>query len=164
MTLPGYRTTNFTAAAICALAMLIAVVYFQNILGLEPCYLCITQRVFMTACGALFLLAALHNPAPRVGKIYAWTTALVALGGAFFSAKQLWLQSLPEDLVPVCGPPVDYVLDAFPASKIISLLLSGDGNCAEVQWQLFNISMPGWVLMLFIGFAGVAVWQALRTR
>jgi len=149
-------------ASACAALIAIAVFYFQNHLGLEPCYLCITQRVFVIAVGVIFLVSALHNPLPKGQKIYAALVAATATIGGYFSIKQLWLQNLPEDKVPACGPPVDYLFDAFSASEAISMLLRGDGNCAEVQWQLLGLSMPGWVLLSFIGFAGVAIFQLLR--
>jgi disulfide bond formation protein DsbB len=118
--------------------------------------------VFVIAVGVIFLVSGLHNPAATGQKIYAALAAIAAFGGSFFSIKQLWLQGLPEDKVPACGPPVDYLFDAFSASEAISMLLRGDGNCAEVQWQLLGISMPGWVLVSFIGLAGVALIQLIR--
>lgn len=162
MNLPTNQTLSLTMAAACALLIAVAVFYFQNSLGLEPCYLCITQRVFVIAVGVIFLLAGLHNPARAGQRIYAGLAALTAIGGGFFSIKQLWLQSLPEDKVPACGPPVDYLFDAFSPSEALSMLLRGDGNCAEVQWQLFGLSMPAWVLICFVGLAGVALFQILR--
>lgn len=162
MNLPDNRTINLWMASACAALIAIAVFYFQNHLGLEPCYLCITQRVFVIAVGVIFLVSALHNPLPKGQKIYAALVAATATIGGYFSIKQLWLQNLPEDKVPACGPPVDYLFDAFSASEAISMLLRGDGNCAEVQWQLLGLSMPGWVLLSFIGFAGVAIFQLLR--
>ena len=162
MNLPDNRTINLWMASACAALIAIAVFYFQNHLGLEPCYLCITQRVFVIAVGVIFLVSALHNPLPKGQKIYAALVAATATIGGYFSIKQLWLQNLPEDKVPACGPPVDYLFDGFSASEAISMLLRGDGNCAEVQWQLLGLSMPGWVLLSFIGFAGVAIFQLLR--
>jgi len=162
LNLPDNRTINLWMASACAALIAIAVFYFQNHLGLEPCYLCITQRVFVIAVGVIFLVSALHNPLPKGQKIYAALVAATATIGGYFSIKQLWLQNLPEDKVPACGPPVDYLFDAFSASEAISMLLRGDGNCAEVQWQLLGLSMPGWVLLSFIGFAGVAIFQLLR--
>tara|TARA_B110000879_G_scaffold164138_1_gene212003 strand:- start:5024 stop:5479 length:456 start_codon:yes stop_codon:yes gene_type:complete len=149
-------------AAACAGLIAIAIFYFQNHLGLEPCYLCITQRVFVIAIGVIFLVAGLHNPLAKGQKIYSSLVAATAAVGGYFSIKQLWLQSLPEDKVPACGPPADYLFDAFSVSEAISMLLRGDGNCAEVQWQLLGLSMPGWVLVAFIGFAAVAIFQLLR--
>lgn len=161
-TVPNNRTISLSVAAVCGGLIAIAILYFQNHLGLEPCYLCITQRVFVIAVGVIFLIAGLHNPAATGQKIYAGLATLAALGGSFFSIKQLWLQGLPEDKVPACGPPVDYLFDAFSATDAISMLLRGDGNCAEVQWQLLGISMPGWVLVSFVGLAGVGLFQLLR--
>ena len=162
MNLPNNQTISLSVAAVCAALIAVAILYFQNYLGLEPCYLCMTQRVFVIAVGVIFLAAGLHNPAATGQKIYAGLATLTALGGSFFSIKQLWLQGLPEDQVPACGPPVDYLFDAFSVSEAISMLLRGDGNCAEVQWQLLGLSMPGWVLVSFIALAGVGLLQLLR--
>jgi disulfide bond formation protein DsbB len=162
MTISSYRLTNLVAAGGCGLLIVIAVFYFQNQLGLEPCYLCMTQRVFVMAVGLIFLLATLHNPAGKGRSIYSVLTITTSLGGAFFSVKQLWLQSLPEDQIPACGPPVEYLFDAFSASEAISMLLRGDGNCAEIQWQLLGLSMPAWVLVSFTLLTGLGLLQLLR--
>ena len=162
MMFPSYRLTNLIAGLGCGLVIAIAVFYFQNHLGLEPCYLCMTQRVFVMAVGLIFMLAAVHNPAARGRSIYSFLVIITSLGGAFFSVKQLWLQSLPEDQVPACGPPVEYLFDAFSAFEAIGMLLRGDGNCAEVQWQLLGLSMPAWVLVTFMLLTGLGVLQLLR--
>jgi disulfide bond formation protein DsbB len=162
LNLPNNRVINFTGAFICASSLVIAVVYFQQHLGLEPCYLCITQRAFVAAVGVIFLLGAIHNPQGTRQKIYPIGAIAAALGGGYFSAKQIWLQNLPEENIPVCGPPVDYLFDVFPASEVISMLIRGDGNCAKVQWELLGFSMPEWVLLIFIILAGLGLVQLLR--
>jgi disulfide bond formation protein DsbB len=153
---------NFLGAFGCGALLLIAVFYFQNHLGLEPCYLCVTQRVFVALTGIIFLTAALHNPSFSGNKIYAGLSLLSAVTGAYFSAKQLWLQSLPEENIPSCGPPVEYLFDAFPMSEVLAMLLRGDGNCAKVQWEFLSISMPGWVLISFIILSLLGLYQLLR--
>lgn len=162
MQLPNHRALNALQALAGILLLVIAVFYFQNYLQLEPCYLCITQRVFVIAIAIVCTLAALHNPAQTGQRVYAGLSTLMAFIGSYFSIKQLWLQSLPEDQIPACGIPVDYLFDVFSLSEAISHLLKGDGNCAEVQWQLLGISMPGWVLVAFIGFATVGIYQFFR--
>ncbi len=162
MQLPNHRVLNVLQALAGILLLVIAVFYFQNYLQLEPCYLCITQRVFVIAIAIVCALATLHNPAQTGQRVYAGLSTLMAFIGSYFSIKQLWLQSLPEDQVPTCGIPVDYLFDVFSLSEAISHLLKGDGNCAEVQWQLLSISMPGWVLVAFIGFATVGIYQFFR--
>lgn len=162
MTLPSYRIINLIVALGCGGLIAVAVLYFQKHLGLEPCYLCITQRAFIIAVGVICAIAALHNPTPKGQRLYAGLSLATAAGGSFFSIKQLWLQSLPEDKVPACGPPADYLFEAFSMSDAIGMLLRGDGNCAEVQWQLLGLSMPGWVLVSFIGLIGIGLMQFLR--
>mgnify|MGYP002632882480 CR=1 FL=1 len=159
---PSNRALNGLQALVGVLLMLVAIFYFQNYLQLEPCYLCITQRVFVLAVIAICVVAFLHNPSKAGQRCYASLSTLAAVIGSYFSAKQLWLQSLPEDKVPACGIPVDYLFDAFSLSEAISHLLQGDGNCAEVQWQLLGLSMPGWVLIAFIGFAAIGLFQIFR--
>ena len=159
-----YRTVNFLGALGCAGALIIAVVYFQQHLGLEPCYLCITQRVFVALAGVIFLVAALHNPLRRGQKTYSGLGIAASLGGGFFSVKQLRLQNLPEESVPACGPPVDYLFDVFPASEVITMLIRGDGNCAKIQWELMRISMPGWVLFVFVVLTSIGIFQLLRKQ
>ncbi|MFZ5654317.1 MAG: disulfide bond formation protein B [Pseudomonadota bacterium] len=161
--MPSPRQTHFLAAAFCAALIAIAL-YMQHGMGLEPCYLCIVQRLFVIAVGALLLIAALHNPGPIGQRIYSGLGALSALLGGGFSTRQLWLQSLPADQVPACGPPAEYLFDALPLADALGLLLRGDGNCAEIQWALLGISIPGWTLMAFAGLFAVCVWQLLRSR
>ncbi len=162
MVLPSHRCINSLQALISLCLIIIAVFYFQNYLGLEPCYLCVTQRVFVIAIGIICAVGAVHNPSLTGQKIYASLSTIAAVAGGYFSSKQLWLQSLPEDQVPACGIPVDYLFDAFSLSEAVSMLLRGDGNCAEVQWQLLGLSMPAWVLIAFIGFALIGIMQFLR--
>ena len=162
MQLPNHRTLNGLQALTGILLIFVAVFYFQNHLQLEPCYLCITQRVFVSMIVLVCAFAVWHNPDRRGQRIYAGLSTMLAFIGGYFSLKQLWLQSLPEDQVPACGVPVDYLFDVFSLSEAISHLLKGDGNCAEVQWQLLGLSMPGWVLVAFIGYAVLGIFQFIR--
>ncbi|WP_461482551.1 disulfide bond formation protein B [Porticoccus sp.] len=158
MPLPSPRQTNLLIFFGCLLLILVAL-YMQHVMGLNPCYLCITQRVFVMLTGLLGLLAFIHN---RGLRIYGALTALSALGGGFFSSKQLWLQSLPEDLVPACGPPAEYLFDVFSFNEALAMLLRGDGNCAEIQWTFLGLSIPGWTLICFLGLAALGIWQVVR--
>ena len=162
MNIPSFRSVNTVQALASFFLIAVAVLYFENHLGLEPCYLCVTQRFFVVCVGIVCAMAALHNPAQFGQRIYALLSILAATLGGYFSSKQLWLQSLPEDQVPACGIPVDYLLDSFSLSEAIAMLVRGDGNCAEVQWQLLGLSMPAWVLIGFIGFVLLGLVQFLR--
>jgi disulfide bond formation protein DsbB len=136
----------------------------EHVYGLEPCPLCMTQRVFIVLAGFVALIGCLHNPALRGTQIYSGLIALMAASGGGFSIRQLYLQSLPEDKVPACGPSVDYILETFPLNKALQMMLKGDGNCAEVLWSFMGISIPGWTLVAFLMIIGSALYLALRTR
>lgn len=157
------RTTNLGIVLACA-GLILTALYMQEVMGLLPCYLCIVQRVFVILTAAVALAAFLHNPGARGQRRYGAATALCALGGAGFSLRHLWLQSLPADQVPACGPPAAYLFDAFPLAKAIPLLLQGDGNCAAIDWTLFGVGIPGWTLIAFIGLAAAGIWQIARAR
>ena len=156
--MPTARQTNLFIFLVCN-GLILAALYMQNVMELKPCYLCITQRVFIILTGTFSLLAFLHNYGI---KVYGGLITLSALAGGFFSGKQIWLQSLPEDQVPACGPPVEYLFDAFNFSDALSMLFRGDGNCAEVQWTLLNLSIPAWTLLCFLGLAALGLWQMIR--
>ena len=151
------RNINLLCGLICVSSLLIAKFYFEDYLGLEPCYLCITQRVFIAVAGLLFFIWAIHNPKRLGARIYALLALAATSAGAYFSSKQLYLQSLPEEQVPQCGPPVDYLFETFSNFEVITMLLRGDGNCARIQWEFLSITMPGWVLLIFIVLIGASI-------
>lgn len=155
------RQVFLLIALLCA-ALIGVALYMQHVMGLVPCYLCIVQRAFIIAAGALALVAALHDPGRGGRRLYGAFTALIALGGAGFAVRQLWLQSLPEDQLPACGPPADYLFESFSPGEWLPMLLRGDGNCAEVQWTLLGLSIPAWTLMAFLAMALLALWQVVR--
>jgi disulfide bond formation protein DsbB len=152
------RSGNFLGLVVCA-GMMAFALYSQHVLGLEPCPLCIFQRVAVVGLGLVFLMAAIHSPG-RLGRwIYAVLLLLVSLAGSAVSARHVWLQNLPPDQVPSCGPGLDFMLDTFPFTEVLNMVLSGSGECAEVSWSLLGLSMPAWTLigLLGMGLYGVAV-------
>jgi len=159
--LPTPRIINLAIALTCA-AMILVALYMQQVMALAPCYLCIVQRVFVIFTGTVALAAVFHNPDTWGLRVYGLTTTVLALLGAGFSLRHLWLQSLPADQVPTCGPPAAYLFDAFPLIKALPLLLRGDGHCAAIDWSLWGISIPGWTLVGFIGLALAGIWQITR--
>lgn len=161
MPLPSIRLMFLILFLGCA-GLILAGMYMEHILELEPCPLCITQRVFIIAVGLTALTAFLVNPQGVGRKVFAAFGVLFAIVGGGFSTRQLWLQSLPEDQVPACGPGVSYLFENFPLMDALSVLLRGDGNCAEVAWTLFGVSIPGWTLVAFAGLAGFNIWQLIR--
>jgi len=124
--------------------------YSMKILGLEPCTLCITQQFFYCLIGIISLVAFFHNPSVTLSRVYSLFLSLFALTGIWISGRQIWLQGLPEDEVPLCGPPLEYIIDVFPFADVIQALFMGDGNCAEIPWKFLGLSMAGWSSIWFL--------------
>lgn len=145
---------NFVGVCICA-GMMAFALYTQYVLGMEPCPLCIFQRVAVIGLGIIFLIATIHGAGLTGRRVYAGLLALVAMLGVGVAGRHVWLQSLPKDQVPACGPGLDFMLDTFPILEVLDIVLSGSGECAEVSWRLIGLTMPAWTL---IGLAALGIY------
>ncbi|EDY87525.1 disulphide bond formation protein DsbB [gamma proteobacterium HTCC5015] len=142
------RTPYVLLASVCG-ALLVIALYMQYAMGLAPCNLCMFQRVAVFGLGQGALIAAVCAP---VGKGRYWAAGALgvfSLSGLALSARQLWLQSLPKDQVPACGPDLDWMLESYPLTEMIMEVLKGSGGCAEVQWTFLTLSIPGWTALFF---------------
>ena len=133
--------------------------YFQFNQGLEPCPLCISQRIAIFVTGLVFMIAVAHNPIQKGINRYAILGALTALGGASISIRHIWIQNLPPDKVPECSPALEYMLQNFPLIETVKLMLSGTGDCAKVDWTMLGFSMPVWTLLAFLMLATLSLVQ-----
>ncbi|MBH02653.1 MAG: disulfide bond formation protein B [Xanthomonadales bacterium] len=154
----SFRKLALAGFLACALAMAFAL-YLQYVEGQQPCPLCIFQRIAMIATGLVFLVAALHAPRARGRWVYAATAAATALVGVALAARHVWLQSLPPDQIPACGPSLDYLLQILPVTQVIQLVFNGDGSCAKITSTVFGVSLPLWTLIAFSGLAIYALAQ-----
>jgi disulfide bond formation protein DsbB len=160
--IPNNRTVNLGIFLTCVITIGI-VLYMEHVMLLSPCGLCISQRVFVIFCGLTCLVSAIHNPAGHGQKIYAFVAASMTIIGSYFSIRQIWLQNLPEDQVPACGPGLTYIYENFPFLETLNFLLVGDGNCAEVKFRLLGfLTIPMMAQLAFIVLFGVCMYIAFR--
>jgi disulfide bond formation protein DsbB len=159
--MPGTRVINLAGFAACA-AMMGYALYAEYGLLLTPCPLCIFQRVAVIALGVVFLVAAVL-PARHWGRvIYSGLIGLIAAAGAGVAGRHVWVQSLPPERVPACGPGLDYIIDSFPFSEALRLVFTGSGECAVADWHFLGLSMPAWVLISVAALGVLGVWNNLR--
>jgi disulfide bond formation protein DsbB len=143
------RWLNLGGFAICA-ALLSFAYYLQFHDGLDPCPLCIFQRIGVILLGLVFLIAGLHQPRQIGARIYAVVIAATALAGVGIAARHVWLQHLPPDQVPACGADLSYMLEILPIAEVIKRVFTASGECANIVWSFLGLSMPAWVLMWFL--------------
>ena len=133
--------------------------YFLQIAeGLEVCPLCVFQRVSFVAVGMVFLVAAIHDPGKAGAQAYGLAIMVTAGVGAAIAGRHIWLQGLPPDQVPACGPGLEDMLNAFPFLEMLRITWHGAGECADVSWSFLGMTIPAWALTWFaaLGFVGVA--------
>lgn len=159
--------TWYLGVFIACIGLLAFALYAQHQMFLDPCPLCIFQRVAFMWIGAWALLAALHNPAgTKMRLFYAVQLLIGAIAGAATAARHMWLQGLPPDEVPDCGPGLSYMMETLPVMDWFTAVLAGDGSCADIKWSFLGLSMPAWTLVWYLGFGLltiVIVMLKLRT-
>lgn len=145
----------FTVIAVIGAALIAVALFMQYRMGLEPCNLCMFQRVFVIAAASMAGIAAVHGLWSDYGnrwiaKAYALSVILFSGIGALIAGRQLWLQSLPADKVPACGPDLSYMMDVYPFMEMVREVLQGSGSCAKTQWVFLGLSIPGWTMVCFV--------------
>lgn len=150
---------GFAGIALWCVASLAYALYVQHVMGLDPCPLCILQRIAMMGIGAVALLAALL---PSFKRWFAVLLLAPAGWGIATAARHVWIQNLPPDQVPECGAGFDFMREAFGLWEAIRVAFEGSGDCAEVDWSFVGLSMPAWVLIMFVGLALAGLYFGFR--
>ncbi len=161
-----WRTTSprwlYLAGAIVVAVMFAAALYLQYALRQEPCPLCMIQRVIFIAIGISFFIAALHNPKRIAARAYSGVIALLALSGVAVASRHIWIQHLPKDQVPACGPGLEFMLKNFPMADVWQELMHGSGECAEKGWTFLTLGIPEWSLLAYVVLGVWALLVVLR--
>lgn len=155
----GYLAGFLMAGGLIGFALYLQYYEYQN-----PCPLCIMQRVVFIALMIAFLIAALHGPRKTGAVVYSTLLVLIALVGAGIAGRHVWLQHLPKDQVPACGPGLSYILERFPLANALEKIFKGSGECAEVGWRLMGLSVAEWSLVWFVLLGAWAIFIAAKSR
>jgi len=155
------RSGNLLGFLACV-GLIAAAYYLQLVKGVEPCPLCVMQRVAVFATGIAFLVAALHNPG-RIGAwVYSGLISVLSLTGAGIAGRHVWLQYMPAEKRPACGPGLEYLLGTFGPFEGLRRILHGSGECGVVDYTLLGLSLPHWTLLAFVVFTVGAAALAFR--
>ena len=160
----SFRTLMLFGAIACA-ALVGYAYYLQTVEKLEPCPLCIFQRIGFIVAGIVMLLASLQNPQRTGRRVYGALAAVAAMAGGSVAVRHIWLRHLPPDQVPDCGPSLDYMLEAFPLGKTLKTVFTGSGECAVPDgWLLLGLDMPSWALIGFVGLLVLSVYAGFKAH
>ncbi len=152
------------AGFLCCAALLGYALYVQRVLGVDPCPLCIFQRIGIAALGVIFLVAGLHAPQGWGARVYGVLLALATLVTMSVAARHVWIQHLPEDQVPACGAGLKFLLEEFPLADVVRKVLTGSGECHQVNWTFLTLSMPSWVLLAAAGLGAFGLFANFGAR
>lgn len=149
----GYLFGFVSCFFIVGLALVIQTKY-----NLDPCPLCISQRMIFMGLGVLFLIAALIPSASIINKWLTVLQVLTALGGAGVAMRHWYLQANKESMIADCGVGFDYMFENFPLEKALKLVFRGTGDCAAIDWTFLGLTLPQLGLISFIAFAVYALY------
>ena len=154
----------YLAGAIVVALLFLAALYLQYVLKQEPCPLCMVQRVIFIAIGTIFLIGALHNPKHLAARFYSGFICLLAVAGVAVAGRHIWIQHLPIDQVPACGPDLNFMLDNFPMEDVVKELMHGAGECAAKGWTFLSLGIPEWSLLWYVLLGVWAVSIIFKTN
>ncbi len=138
--------------------------FLQYVKHQDPCPLCMVQRVIFIIILVLFSMAALHDPRRRGAWVYAVLIEFFSLIGLAVALRHIWLQNLPQDQVPACGPGLEYLLDTFPMAEVFKELMHGSGECAAKGWTFLSLGIPEWSALCYLALGSWALLIAVRAK
>ena len=160
--------TSFTKVnllgAILSFIMIGAALLIQLIYELEPCPLCITQRIIFIVIGFIFVFFLLlkHNFIPRIAHLLMLATASIT--GIVFSARHIMIQEKWITVPAECGIDLNYMFENFPLTQAMNLLFKGTGDCSNIDWNFIGITLPQLALMGYLLFLTIAIITFLKIK
>ncbi|MDN5666063.1 MAG: disulfide bond formation protein B [Psychrobacter sp.] len=164
--LTTYHNLQVFLVVMAVIGMSFALFFLQRYMGFTPCPLCIFQRIGLIVMGVFALMAALFRPKSMAVRLVLWLGSLVGIGwSTVVAGRHVWLQHLPADQVPSCGPGLDYWLDTLPILQVFKEVFAGSGECAAIDWTFMGLSIPEQSLILFsllLVVHGLVLWRIVR--
>lgn len=137
--------------------------YLEFVEGLAPCPLCSIQRLCYLMIGLISLMAIIHKPGNFGYAVYTYTCIFFSSAGCIVSGRQVWLQHLPPDKLPECGPDLTYLLEVYGLAESIGAIFKGTGDCATVKWEFLTLSIAEWSLLWFLVLTTLYVISQIKS-
>lgn len=151
----------YTTLAFISFGLIGAALLLQHVVGLDPCPLCIFQRIAYLALALFALISAWLSPRTASR----WFGVLVlasALTGAGIAGWHVWLQMSPQGMS--CGPGLQAMLENFPLTEVLPKVFRGSGDCSESAWTLVGLTIAEWSLFWFVLLSAATVFILFARR
>lgn len=149
------------AISVGCIALLAFGVYLQQVVGLDPCPMCIVQRYALVLVA---IFAGVTAVSARRGVHGGGLLLVLAAAGfgAFVAARQSWLQWYPPDVVS-CGRDFYGMIETFPLQRAIPMIFKGGGDCTKVDWTFLGGSIANWSFICFVAIVLASAWLMARS-
>lgn len=150
--------------AIGAIALAAATVLLSDWFHLDPCYLCVFQRVLLFVMGGLALGAAIFGTQRLAGCLFGLAAPFVAFFAIGIASYQSWLQMQPPGSITCVGgnPGSIELVVEWLGQRMPSLFLA-TGFCEDDGMILFGLSLANWAVLCFTIFFITAIWTLRRS-
>lgn len=155
---------GYLIGVVASFTLVAVALYIQIKDNLEPCPLCIFQRIAFMVTGLLFLLGVLFNPRGVWQKVLGALQFAAAATGAGIAMRHIWIQNHADEVMAECGAGVEYLFQNFPLRKFLQLVFKGTGECSSIDWTLLGYTIPQLSLVAFVGLAIYAIVLAVLKK
>jgi protein dithiol:quinone oxidoreductase len=142
-------------------ALFVGSLLLQYGFRLEPCALCMIDRVLVFVLAMLYLVACLHQPSAQGQWVYRLLGLCLVALGLFTTGRHLWIMHLPPEQMPSCTPSLEYLIETLPLHEAIMVLFQGSKECGENVRPFLGLSLPAWT---FVGFCVIGILNIIPCK
>jgi disulfide bond formation protein DsbB len=165
MTNRGKMRLGWAVILLSCVGLLAYAHYVQYILFIEPCPLCILQRLGFYGLGIVALIALIHGPQGKAAVLYGILAGIPGLYGVGVAARHTWLQMNPPEFgTASCGAGLEYMMETVGWLEALGSAFEGSGDCSMIDWSFLGLGMPTWTLIWFIGLVAGIAWGVVKFR
>lgn len=162
MTKTSSQRTSYFLGLIAIILLLCGAEYIQIYQGVNPCPLCILQRLTLILLGIIFLLGVIFPPRKWSNTGFSILSIVVSALGIFLAGRQIWLQHLPTNAGANCEVSLEYLVRALPLDQVITKIFAGSSACSQIGWEFMGVSLSQWSLASFIVLLLFSLRQFVR--
>ncbi len=157
-----FRFTYFLGLILIAI-LLGSAYYLQIYENVNPCPLCLLQRMCMGALGVVFIIGAGFNLKKCGNLILGFLGVVASVSGLLFAGRQVWLQLAPPSGSGDCSANLSYLFNSLSIKDALMQVWQGGMECSQTGGQFLHLSLAAWSLIAFAFLYLLVLLQIIRT-